>query len=895
MKENFLKSKLNPKRKRILLWFLATITFLCLVAIVLISKYLDSVVKDQIEKSVHQSSQGLYSLKIEKLYSHFWTGAIEVENILLHQDTSVLKRFQQQMPKEKFSNVHIFINSAKIHHIRWINYLINKDLKVGKIILESPEMVVIGSSPSESIRSSNKNFIDLLPGIIAGFAGSLKIEELIIQEGNLSYDINGDKGIISQRAGKIFIDLKDILIDTIPTKKVLYSEDIIFNLKSYSLKTPDLAYSINIGEVSGALSDSSLQINKLHFVQNDTLNYNQILTEVFIENIEGKGVSFRDFFYSKQIAINKITIESPKVKALTKIPREATKGGSHAIGKKILIPTYVSNIVRSFNINMISVRDGEIKSEIIVSESSINQSADKIFIDILEVSGKTVDSVNLNNPNHIIVSFKNYHLNLQEPNLTLTLNSFKASSLNSSLHIDGIALKYAGGQNTQEISVHTNAKHFFVKGFNIHSILEDQKIDFEQVVLNSPHINVNSSGAISKNKTSKSPPNSLPAFITDFVDSLRIDLFAIENGSFIYKTIDSANLVIHQMEKVNLAVNNVYSKRKNEFYFDKITSNLKNYELKIGKERFSLKIASASISSLMSEAILNDIIMIQDHPPGIEANHYTCSIKDISFRDFDVERALYKFEISAGAVNIDNMSFKFLLHEGKAIRPEYAQIMPNEIVKKLNFYFNIRQVNLNKAFISYSDDTGNKPLLFTFEKTHGKIINLTNNPEFMTLKRPCILTAETWILGQGRLNFTVSIPLLSKDLVCNYKGTFDGMDVKGFNNVLSFAGVKVERGAIEPSSFDVNVSDGTAQGQMELIYHDLHVKLLNKEGKTSKFKSIMGNFVIKNNNPNNKSEKPETVEVAGKRKSEDSFFSFLSRPLQEGIIKVVTKDSVYPK
>jgi hypothetical protein len=56
-------------------------------------------------------------------------------------------------------------------------------------------------------------------------------------------------------------------------------------------------------------------------------------------------------------------------------------------------------------------------------------------------------------------------------------------------------------------------------------------------------------------------------------------------------------------------------------------------------------------------------------------------------------------------------------------------------------------------------------------------------------------------------------------------------------------------------------------------------------------KSKMGNFIIKNSNPKNKKDEPETVSVKGTRNPEDSIFSLLWRPLKEGIIKTVSKDT----
>jgi hypothetical protein len=55
---------------------------------------------------------------------------------------------------------------------------------------------------------------------------------------------------------------------------------------------------------------------------------------------------------------------------------------------------------------------------------------------------------------------------------------------------------------------------------------------------------------------------------------------------------------------------------------------------------------------------------------------------------------------------------------------------------------------------------------------------------------------------------------------------------------------------------------------------------------------LLGNFAIKNSNPKDEGEKPEIENVDASRFKHDSFFYFLWRPLLEGILKTVTKDSL---
>jgi hypothetical protein len=161
----------------------------------------------------------------------------------------------------------------------------------------------------------------------------------------------------------------------------------------------------------------------------------------------------------------------------------------------------------------------------------------------------------------------------------------------------------------------------------------------------------------------------------------------------------------------------------------------------------------------------------------------------------------------------------------------------------------------------------------------------------MTTKNPTRLVGETMLLNQGKISFTISVPLLSPKFNCSYSGKIGPMQADVFKNAFSYADMKAEKGHIDSGSFAVTISDEIGNGNLKLVYHDFHVKALDSTGKIKKMKSIIDNFVIKNSNPNHKNEEPEIVQVSSKRETEDSIFSLLWKPLKEGVIKTVTKDT----
>jgi hypothetical protein len=134
--------------------------------------------------------------------------------------------------------------------------------------------------------------------------------------------------------------------------------------------------------------------------------------------------------------------------------------------------------------------------------------------------------------------------------------------------------------------------------------------------------------------------------------------------------------------------------------------------------------------------------------------------------------------------------------------------------------------------------------------------------------------------------------LLSKKFDCHYYGSIGKMDGSLFNDFMIMAGLKVERGQIEPSNFDVNVSGGNADGNLEFIYHDLNIKVIEHNKQDIK-KSWFANFAIKNDNPNKHGRDPEKVNIQTAVAKDDSFLYFLWKVLRIGAVETMTKSHLY--
>jgi hypothetical protein len=706
-----------------------TISVIIIIAILAIYFFLSAFIKHQIIESVHRSSRGLYHVEIGNLHAKFWSGALSMTDVDLKQDTILAKKLTTEDTAFHMSKVHIKLDEVNISSIKWRNYIRNNNLKVGIIEITSPHFFLQGEIPKqnkEDIQESDKNFLDLLPGIIASFAGSLKIQQIKVNNGKLKYNLKVGKGVTKQTADHIDINVFEIEIDTISPHKALYSKDASLHFKNYKLVSPNQYYHLTIEDVNGKISDSVLTIQKLSFKQKDSTLKKDVL-RIDITEVKGTGVNFTKLTQDKKIELSKLTFYAPDIQLKdTEKPKKST----FRKAMPELIPDFAKTFIDSLTMDTLSIQDG------------------RMYTDVKNKQG------------HIIQHAENINLQL-----------------------------------------------------------------------------------------------------------LRIFIDTLDTG-------------------------------KKFEYYNKAALSAKNYSISFTSNNSKISIGNINVSTVGKSVLLSNIRINQIHSHGPHQRYFfTNHIKSINFYDFNFGSLVNDQKVISERADINNMRLEIFLDEIKSKSSGYTHNMPQDLMEKIKFYILLKKVNIKNSYLFYSDKDPvvSKPANLSFEKINISTSNFTNDPKKMSAKTPAVFHGTAMLMGQSKLTINMTIPFLSKGFDCSYNGTIDRIEGRVFNDFMAFEGLSIERGQIEPSPFNINVVNGTAQGQLTFIYHDLHVKVFDKGTREfNKKKTVLNNFVIKNDNPQKKKNDPEVVQVSTSiDKAEDGFFYFLWKVLRIGIVKTMVKDSFY--
>ncbi len=256
--------------------------------------------------------------------------------------------------------------------------------------------------------------------------------------------------------------------------------------------------------------------------------------------------------------------------------------------------------------------------------------------------------------------------------------------------------------------------------------------------------------------------------------------------------------------------------------------------------------------------------------------------------------------IAVRAVEIDRPRLDLLADhrrpEPRGARDRPARL-PNQIMRDAALRILIDSVRVRDGQIVYGElEPGkSKPGIVTFDDFACDLVNLSNDPGRMSDARPLVVTASARLMGSGRLEAQLEIPLLSSGFDLRYHGTLGPMPFADFNRFAGpNTGIRFDKGEVVGIEFSATVKDGRARGRVVPRYRDLGIGFTEKGGglfaraKRSITRFIANRFVIRRDNPGDGGKgRLVSAPIDLEHRPADGLFTFLWYSLRDPIRKVV--------
>jgi hypothetical protein len=317
----------------------------------------------------------------------------------------------------------------------------------------------------------------------------------------------------------------------------------------------------------------------------------------------------------------------------------------------------------------------------------------------------------------------------------------------------------------------------------------------------------------------------------------------------------------------------------------------------LGQVRANLTDSTLAIDSVVIGPPMADAewLKLQDHRRDL----IRMELDSARFRGLNYRRlGSVEGGIVAKRIEVFDLRVHVTTYKSLPIRTRKRRRSPQQFMAALDRPVAIDTVIVDGGRIAYTEHAAGKPAggTMTWEKVQARIVNLNTSSPEGAAPPPVVITASALLLGQGKLETTIEIPLTASRYDMKYSGTLGAMPltaISAFSEpVLSAA---VTSGTLQSVRFSVVVRNGRSVGQITPIYQDFKLKLTDKDGSFLKkaglaIVSLFANtFKVRGSNPNKPGETPKVGRINHPYSATASLPQFFWFALREGLGKVFVK------
>jgi hypothetical protein len=397
--------------------------------------------------------------------------------------------------------------------------------------------------------------------------------------------------------------------------------------------------------------------------------------------------------------------------------------------------------------------------------------------------------------------------------------------------------------------------------------------------------------------------NSAYRMFPDRLKPFKINRVEIEDGAFkksgkqkkIIYSIGSADAVIKDFSVRSLEKSDSLKLMFSEevsFNLNDINMSFPKYKGEIYSLNFSSTDSILMVKSFSFQPLLPDSIFFKGDT--YRNDRWKIKIDELKCEGADLPKYIWDKIIEIREVGLNSQYIDILTNMRLDIPPDFDPEMPNEIVQRLPFYLNIRNLSLNidsiiiREFWPHSLEPSRLP----FTNVKGNLYNISTLEKYQTAEDPMIINASALLTGAGFLQLKMKVPLMAQGTDFEYSGSLGSMPTDPLNNHLIISDLtEISSGKIDSVIFNAEAENGVVNAYTVPYYRDLTIKSINETtlestGLIAAVESFLGN-VIKVNNENLPGSETRKGTVIYRRKKTDVFLDVVWTSLKQALGKVV--------
>lgn len=315
------------------------------------------------------------------------------------------------------------------------------------------------------------------------------------------------------------------------------------------------------------------------------------------------------------------------------------------------------------------------------------------------------------------------------------------------------------------------------------------------------------------------------------------------------------------------------------------------YQMRLGSARASSADSSLTVDAVNIGPTVSDTVFMRRR--GYRTNRFATTVGRVNLEGIDYRRAVDEGALLVRTAHLD--SLRVDVYRDNRLSPpptDPPPKMPHEIVRSLRQAVRVDTIHVTHGLARYTrwDKDAAAPGHIQFDRITATLHNVTNDGRRMRPSNPAVVRATTRVAGEGWLQTTIRVPLLSPDFALSYEGSLGPMDVQSFNDAfVNLSGIRIKRGRVEGLQFSADVEKGVAEGTVHGRYHNLSVEMVNKEtgdrGLRKRIRSfVLDDLILKSENPD---DDPRTGSIKHRHNEDHTFFKFLWHSLRSGLFSLL--------
>ncbi len=515
----------------------------------IVNIFITPIVKKKIIDSVHQSSGGLYLLEFDKFSLMPLEGNALIGNVHIFQDTMILRKVRLENPQGNHSAVEVRAEKITVKNVKWLTYILDRALKVDGIEIQDPKFSFKGNIPVDTIEVARYSFLDVVPGIVASFAGSLNIDELKINRGALAVDLKGKGGTTKQNADSIFLDMHDIRIDTGASRNALFTTKVKFNIGNYKLVKSDSLFEISVKQFHGSYEDSLLGMYGVEVTplkESDKERY-----KAKVKFIKAYKIDFPLFFKENKIEIGQLFFQTPDIDFTSTIT-----GNSSSVSIGDMLVKFLPYISNSLSIKTFGLKEGKVSLKVYTSKGLVEQAAEDILMLAKDIAISTETIKTSNYWGEVNFGVKNFMTRMLPQHIELKVKNLKAFTGDGKISLSGFSLSQMHKKAETSITFDNNIEKIEGESVNFHRLIAGTGLEMELLKVSGMQLKIyNNENIKTSHSKMRRMPNELLKELGFYLNINELDLI---DSDIIFEVFDGKN-----NKQGQLTFNNTHLKIKN--------------------------------------------------------------------------------------------------------------------------------------------------------------------------------------------------------------------------------------------------------------------------------------------------------------------------------------------